>query len=98
MAAVPADPGPLASRPTGNPFADRIDDSGDFMSRHPRVLDARPYSLLGHGIAVADAASLDFYTHLSNAGLFDLAFNEFKGAAGTSDLHDTHLCHNVSPF
>jgi hypothetical protein len=96
--AVPADSDPVALCPSSYAFADRVDDSGDFMSRHPRVPDARPCSLLGHGIAVADATSIDLYTHVSSDGLCDLAFNEFKGATGLSDLHDSHLWHTVSPF
>ena len=41
------------------PGADRVDDAGDLVSRHARVLDAGPESLLGQGVAVADAARLD---------------------------------------
>jgi hypothetical protein len=96
--AVPADPDPLALRPSGNPFADRIYDSGDFMSRHPRVLDTRPQSLPGHGITVADAARFDLYANLPGARIRNIAFNKFKWATSLSDLHDTHLCHKVSPF
>jgi hypothetical protein len=95
---MPADSDPLALCPAGNACTDRVDDSGDFMSRNPRVLNARPRSLLGHGIAVADATSLDFYPHLSSAGLWDIAFNELKGATSVSYLHDSHHWHNVSPF
>jgi hypothetical protein len=96
--AVPADPDPLAPRPSGDAFAERIDDSGDLMSGNPRIPDARPLSLLRQGIAVADAARFDLYTHVSGSGLCDLAFNELKGAAGMTDLHDSHLWHDVSPF
>ncbi len=73
------------------PVSTRVNDSGDFRARNPRVLDARPRSILGHGIAVADATSVDHYPHLPSARLWDLPFNEFKGAAGMSDLHGTHL-------
>ena len=96
MPAVPADAGTLTSFPADHPVADRVNDAGYFMSRDPRVLDTRPHSLLGQGIAVADAASLDLYPHLSRAGLRDLSFNEFEGATGTSDLHDAHLRHSFS--
>jgi hypothetical protein len=81
----------LALCPSNNAFANRINNSGDFMSRNPRVLNARPHSLLGQGIAVADATGVDLYTHVSDAGLRDLAFNEFKGATSVTDLHGTHL-------
>ena len=77
--------------PPGNTPADRVDDSGDFVSRDPWVLDSRPHPFLYESIAVADATSLYFYTHLSSARLFDLQFNEFKGTTGTSDLHCPHF-------
>jgi histidine triad (HIT) family protein len=98
VSAVPADPDPLAPHPSGNAFADRVDDSGDFMPGNPRIPDARPLSFPGQGIAVADAASFDLYAHVSGSGLCDLAFSKFKGTAGMTDLHDSHLWHDVSPF
>ena len=91
MPAVPADSGPLTRYPSSDAVAGRIDESGDFMSRNPRVLEARPSSILGHGIAVADATSLDLYAHLASAGFRYLAFHEFQGAARASYLYDTHF-------
>jgi len=91
VAAVPADSDPLALRPSGDACAHRVNDSGDFMSWDPRVLNAWPRSLLGHGIAVTDSTSLNLDAHVSNAGLRDFAFNNFKGSIRASDLHDTHL-------
>src|SRR5262245_5190566 len=44
VSAVPANSDPLARRPPGDVHADRVDYSGDLMSRNPRVLDARPGS------------------------------------------------------
>jgi hypothetical protein len=89
--AVPADSDPLALYPSDNAYADRVNYSGDFMSRNPRVLDTRPHSLLGHGITVANSTSLNLYTHMPGTRICDLAFNEFKWAAGTSYLNDSHL-------
>src|SRR6266568_6181440 len=82
VAAVPADAGTLTSFPADHPVADRVNDAGYFMSRDPRVLDARPHSLLGQGIAVADAASLNLYPHLPRAGVRYLAFNDLERSAG----------------
>src|SRR2546423_1170672 len=83
-------------QPSGNACADRVDDSGGLMSRNTRVLDARPGSFLGDGIAVAYAASLDFNTHRTRSGFGDFTFNDFQRPIGTSDLHDMHLRHNSS--
>jgi hypothetical protein len=81
----------LALRPSGNTLIDGVDDTSDLVSRHTRILYPRPQSFLGHGIAVADAASLNFDAHESSAGLRDFAFNDFKGPSRPSNLHDTHL-------
>jgi hypothetical protein len=96
MAAVPAHAGALAFGPSLNAGAYRIDNTGDFMPRHARILDARPRSLLGHGITVTDAASFDLDAHRTGAGFGDFAFNNFKGSIRPSDLHNTHLRHNFS--
>ena len=66
------------------------------MSRDARVLDARPGAFLGKRIAVADATGFNLDSHLSRAGLWDFAFNEFKGSIRVRDLHDTHLRHSSS--
>jgi hypothetical protein len=45
IATVPADTDPLANTPSGNSGTDRVDQTDDFMTRHPRILDAgkRPF-------------------------------------------------------
>src|SRR5207302_11389843 len=64
-----------------------------------RILEARPAALLGKRIAVADATSLDLYTHRSGSGLRDFALNDLERAFRVRDLCDTHLRHpSVSPF
>jgi hypothetical protein len=82
---------PLFLCPSHNAWANSVNDSGNFMSRDPRVLNAGPQSILGHDITVTDATSIDLYSHMAGTGLWDLAFNKLKGAAGTSDLYCTHL-------
>jgi hypothetical protein len=47
VAAVPADTGPLAFGPSGNAGTQGIHHAHHFMSRHARVLDARPMAFLG---------------------------------------------------
>jgi hypothetical protein len=96
VTAVPADADPLAFLPSGDAAADCVDDSGDLMPGHTRVLNAWPRSLLSKGVAVADTASLDLDAHRTGSGFGDFTFNNFQRPIGTSDLHDTHFRHNSS--
>ena len=73
---MPTNSDPLAGGPSGDFPADRIDDAGNLMSRNSRILDAGPESLLGKGVAVANAAGLDFDTHAAIARLGDFAFTQ----------------------
>ena len=59
LATVPADTDPLANTPSGNSGTDRVDQTDDFMTRYPRILDAGEETLLGFTVAMADPASLD---------------------------------------
>src|SRR4029434_776389 len=74
----------------------RIDDSGDLMSRHPRVLDAGRGAFLCNGIGVTNTACFNLDAHRSNAGLRNFTLNELQGTLGTSHLHNTHLRHTSS--
>src|SRR4029434_7002095 len=74
----------------------RIDDSGDLMSRHPRVLDAGRGAFLCNGIGVTNTACFNLDAHRSNAGLRNFTLNELQCALGTSHLHNTHLRHTSS--
>src|SRR5947209_5956109 len=47
-----------------NARADRINDSGDLMARHTRILNARIAALFGQRVAVADTARLDLDAYL----------------------------------
>jgi hypothetical protein len=91
VAAVPADADSLPRLPSRNALTDGVDDSGDLMSWDPRVLDAWPQSLLGHGVAVADAARFDFDPHLPRAGRRDFTFHYFEWSIRANNLHSTHL-------
>ena len=57
VAAVPANANPLPLCPSSNAWTDRVNDSGDLVPWDARVLNARPGSLLGHGITMANSTS-----------------------------------------
>ena len=98
MAAVPAHAGALAFGPSLNADAYRIDNAGDFMPRHARILDARPQAFLGHSITVADAAGFNFDPHLAGTGFGNFPFDDLKGSICSGHLRHTHLRHNSSKF
>src|ERR1700681_4374779 len=64
VSAVPSHADPLTRVPQSHVRADGINASGNFMARHPRILNSRPESLFYQRVAVADTASLDFDAHL----------------------------------
>ena len=90
VTAMPAHSDPLAQRPSGDVWTDRIDDSRNLVPRNARILEAGPGSLLGKRVAVADAAGLDFDAHRTRAGPRDFALDEFQGAIRADDLYDAH--------
>jgi len=96
VSAMPADADSLAWCPSNDACPDRVNNSGDLMSRDPRVLNARPGSFLCERITVANATSLNLDAHQTRSGFGDFTFNNFPRPIGTSDLHDTHLRHNSS--
>ena len=69
MSAMPADADALTLLPCGDVAADRIDASGDFMTRHARILKPGPETFFDEHIAVANAARFDFHAHLPGARL-----------------------------
>jgi hypothetical protein len=42
---------------------------------------------------MADAAGLDFDSHVAWTGIGDVAFDNFQGTAGARDLHCSHSWH-----
>src|SRR5262249_55932058 len=97
IATVPPDSDPLAWLPSGDTGADRFDHSGHFVAGNSRVLNTREKALFRHRIAVADAASDDLDPDRSGARFGDRAFHDFEWPFGASDLHYTHLCHEIPP-
>jgi hypothetical protein len=66
------------------------------VPRYARILDAGPQAFLGHGIAVANAASFDFDAHLSGTGLGNFPFDDLKRFVCPAHLRHTHFRHNPS--
>src|SRR5215213_10000114 len=64
VAAMPADTNALTCRPCCDVVAYGIDAAGDFMTRHTRILNARPETFFNEHIAVANATRFNFHTHL----------------------------------
>ncbi len=93
MTAMPARAHALARFPLRNPRAHGIHRPVHFMAGNARVLQPRPKAFLHQGIAVTDAARLDFDPHPAGGGLWDFAFNNFKRPVRADDLCGTHLGH-----
>jgi len=91
MSAVPPHADALAWGPVRDAVADPVNDPRDLVSRDSGVLNTWPRSLLGHGVAVADTASLNLNSDGPGARPWDLAFNEFKRSLRTSGLNNTHF-------
>src|SRR4051812_46839360 len=95
MTAMPADSDWLTLRPWHDIASDRVDATGNFMTRHTWILNARPQTVLHQDIAVANATRLHFHANLSRARLRNFAFHQFKIPAGFADLRRLHF-HNAS--
>src|SRR4029450_3016621 len=93
VSAMPTTSDPLAVGPAYDACADRINYSGDLMSRNSRVLNTRIGALFGKRVAVTDATRLDLDAHLPCGRLRDFALDQFKGAIGLGNLHNSHLRH-----
>ena len=78
MSAMPADPDALSRGPSGHVCADRIDDAGDFVPGHARILDAGEEPFLCVHVTVADAAGLNLDSYRSDARLRNLALDELE--------------------
>jgi hypothetical protein len=94
--AVPADADTLAQFPGRYACAQGIHDPDHFMARNAGILDAREKTFLGHGIAVAHAASLDLDPHRPGTGLREVAFHDFQRGTRTGDLSCSHFLHKIN--
>src|SRR5229473_4031796 len=78
LAAVPANADALAFFPAGNARADVVDHTGDFVSGHAGILNAREESVFCDAVAVADAASLHANAHVPGSWVGNFTFDDFK--------------------
>lgn len=68
MSSVPSHTDPLAWFPLTHARTYRVDDPGNLMSRHTRILNSRPQTILGKNIAVTDPAGLHLNQNMSHRG------------------------------
>src|SRR4051812_35087738 len=94
MTAMPADSDSLTLRPWHDIASDRVDATGNFMTRHTWILNARPETVLHQDIAVANATRLHFHANLPRAWLRNFALHQFPIPAGFADLRRLHF-HNL---
>jgi hypothetical protein len=91
VSAVPADADALAWLPLRNVGPDRVDLSGNFMSRDSRILQSWKARLFYDGVTMAHTASFHFDPHLSAFGFRDRAFHYFEVSTWFADLNCFHL-------
>src|SRR5262249_43557871 len=88
---VPPDADALAGLPTlRDVLTHGVDRADHLVPRDAREGDAGPVALLGHRVAVADAAGLNPDPHGPWSRVGDRALDELEGPAGARDLGDTH--------
>ena len=95
MFAMPADADALAGFPFRDARADGVDDADDFVAGDAGILNAGEQAGFGNGIAMANAAGLDFDPDGAGTGLGNFAFDEFKGSVGFGNLSSAHFWHKV---
>jgi hypothetical protein len=98
MSSVPSHTDPLARFPLTHARTYRIDDPGNFMSRHTRILDPRPQTLLGKNIAVTDPAGLHFNQNMSHCGTGYVPLHELQRSSGLPYFHCFHRSHAAFSF
>src|SRR5262249_48968950 len=88
---VPTDADALAGLPTlRDVLAHGVDHADHLVPRDAREGEAGPEALLGHRVAVADAAGLNLDPHGPWSRVGDRRLDELEGPAGARDLGDTH--------
>jgi hypothetical protein len=86
---MPAETDALADFEDGNIGADGVQNAGNFMAGHARVLESRPHTFLGQRIAVTNAAGLHADANVAGAGIRKLLLDKLERSAGGGDLHGT---------
>jgi hypothetical protein len=94
---MPANSSALTHRPLPDVTSERVYAAGDFMTRHARILESRPDTILDEHIAVANPACLHFYTNLPCARFGNVAIDQFKASTGLTNLRRFHFhCFGLS--
>ena len=88
---MPADADAVALFPVRDAIAQSIDNSSDFVSRHPRILNSREKTFFDDDVAVANSARFNLHAHLSAPRLRNVALDDFKIAACFTDLRCFHF-------
>lgn len=91
VSAVPANTNTIPFLPICDAIAYRIDTSGDFMTGHSRILESGPKAFFDQNVTVANAAGINFYSHLSGTWLRNRAFYYFKITASFANLGCFHF-------
>jgi hypothetical protein len=95
MPAMPTDADSLPGLQEGDVVANRVDDSGNFVSGNPRKLNARPQPVFGKQIAVTDPAGLNFDPDKSSVRDGYGALHQLEWAAGSRHLNNSHRGHSI---
>src|SRR4029077_1377251 len=96
VATVPANTNALTLLPLRHAVAGKIDNPGDLMPRHARVLNSRPKTFFDQRVAMANPARFYLHPHLSRSGLGNLALDQFKIAACLTNLRCFHFHHYLN--
>jgi hypothetical protein len=93
VAAMPSDSHALTWLPIGDIGADGIDTARDFVSRNARIFKAGEMAFLHQRIAVADAASFNFYADLASARIRNISLYDLEITSSFADLRNLHFRH-----
>jgi hypothetical protein len=90
---MPAHADALAWLPLRNISPNCVNPSGNFVTRHARILQPRQEPVFHHGIAVANSAGFHLDAYLRPPRLGNGALNDLKIASRFAHLHRFHFCH-----
>ena len=93
MPSKPAHTDPLPGGPADDAGTDRVDGTGNLVTRNPGEGKAWPLTFHGKTVTVTHPAGLDTDPHLALRRLRHLALNRFKRTATLRHLYRPHLSH-----
>src|SRR5882762_11225808 len=91
MSSVPADSDAFSFFPIRDAVADSVNAACDFVTGYARILNARPETLLNKKVAMTNSARFHLHADLSGTWLRNVALDQFKIAAGFTDLRRFHF-------